>query len=733
VSLTVTDDLGVSTTTTVQVTVDAPPTASFTAPLTPLTPESPATFDASASSDAVGTITGYSWDFGDGSSGTGVSPAHVFTSSGTYTVVLTVTNNAGQTATASHVVTVDAPPTASFTAPSTPLTPGSPATFDASSSSDTVGTITGYRWDFGDGSSGTGVNATHVFTSSGTYTVVLTVTNNAGQTATASHVVTVDTQAPAAPAITSPADHSYDNSHTVVLSGTAEPNSTIVVYDGSASVGGASTNGAGNWTSTLTSVADGAHAYTATATDAAGNTSPASAQLHITVDTQAPAAPAITSPADHSYNNTHTVVVSGTAEVSSTLSVLDGSSLVATVTADGSGNWSTTISGAGDGTHTYSATATDAAKNTSVASTAVHATVDTQPPGAPAITSPADHSYHYSHSVALSGTAEPNSTMVVYDGSASVGGASTNGAGNWTSTLTSVADGAHAYTATATDAAGNTSVASTPVQVTVDDIPPVTSITSGTTSTGDVGFSFASSEAGSTFECKLTGPNQPGAFTPCPSPIAYHNLATGSYTFSVRATDRTGNIDPTPPTWSFTVQPPAAGGGASSGGGPAGGDGTEAPVPPTSPSTGTTGGIQSPVPNPPSTSAQPSRVGSLKLAPSRFAAASSRPSATARVSAGSTITFKLTDSGPVYFHIQVAIPGREVHGQCITGSRTSHGARCTQLKNLAGSFRWNGHTGLNRFHFSARLDGIKLKTGSYRLIAISSTGQSLSIPFTIID
>ena len=380
-----------------------------------------------------------------------------------------------------------------------------------------------------------------------------------------------------------------------------------------------------------------------------------------------------------------------------------------------------------DGAHTYTANATDAAGNTSSASTAVHVTVDTQAPAAAVIVAPADHSYQSSHNVAVSGTAEAGSTVSVLDGSSTVATVAANGSGNWSTTITAVSDGAHTYTANATDAAGNTGSASSPVHVTVDDVPPVTSITSGTTSTNDAGFSFTSSEAGSTFECGLTGPNEPGGFTACSSPIAYSHLASGSYTFSVRATDRAGNIDPTPPTWSFTVQPASTGGGATTSGG------TGAPAPSTS-SSATSAGSGPPVASHPSTSPAPSRIGSLGLASSTFTAASSGPSATAAlVSSGSTITFKLSASGPVYFRVEISTPGRQLHGRCITRSRTPHGARCTQVKRLAGSFRWNGHAGFNRLHFSGRLAGKKLKAGHYRLIATSASGQSLRTPFRIAD
>jgi len=89
-----------------------------------------------------------------------------------------------------------------------------------------------------------------------------------------------------------------------------------------------------------------------------------------------------------------------------------------------------------------------------------------------------------------------------------------------------------------------------------DNLPPDTTITAGpppsTTST-EASFSFQSSEAGSAFECRLDG----GAFGPCASPRSFSGLTPGDHTFEVRATDPSGNVDPTPAARSWTVDPPA--------------------------------------------------------------------------------------------------------------------------------------------------------------------------------
>ncbi|HEY3407049.1 MAG TPA: PKD domain-containing protein, partial [Propionicimonas sp.] len=107
VTLTVTDDNGATGVATKPVTTvtNASPTAVFSSTVSNLT----VSFDASGSSDSDGTVASYSWDFGDGQNGTGVSPNHTYAAAGTFDVVLTVTDNDGATDSVTHSVTTVAP------------------------------------------------------------------------------------------------------------------------------------------------------------------------------------------------------------------------------------------------------------------------------------------------------------------------------------------------------------------------------------------------------------------------------------------------------------------------------------------------------------------------------------------------------------------------------------------------------------------------------------------------
>jgi outer membrane protein OmpA-like peptidoglycan-associated protein len=177
-----------------------------------------------------------------------------------------------------------------------------------------------------------------------------------------------DTSAPSVPAVTVPVAGAFTNDNTPTVSGTAEPGARISVFVGAAEVCTAVSTSGGSWSCVATSIPDGTPSFTATATDAAGNASPATPPRSITVDTQAPAAPVITSPAASSQVGMGPAV-SGNAEPGATVTVRQTTTmaLVCTATADGSGQWSCG-SNLTAGSYAVVATQADRATNVSPAS-----------------------------------------------------------------------------------------------------------------------------------------------------------------------------------------------------------------------------------------------------------------------------------------------------------------------------------------------------------------------------
>jgi PKD repeat protein len=155
-------------------------------------------FNASGSTAEPGhSIVEFSWNFGDGTLGSGPLPTHSYSQIGTYTVTLKVTDDAGRKSllTQQSITVGNGNPTADFTFnPSAPRS-GQQVVFDASGSQAAPGrTIVSYSWSFGDGGSGSGVNVTHSFTTGTTpttFNVLLTVTDSAGKTSSITKPVTV--------------------------------------------------------------------------------------------------------------------------------------------------------------------------------------------------------------------------------------------------------------------------------------------------------------------------------------------------------------------------------------------------------------------------------------------------------------------------------------------------------------------------------------------------------------
>jgi len=173
-----------------------PPVADFTASPSRVNPGALVTFNASASFDPDGTIVSYTWEFGDSTGGTGVVATHAYANPGIFTVNLTVVDNQTLSSNATHQVSVNAPPRAAFQFAPNTVYVGVSVTFDGSASTDSDGSIASSAWDFGDGSSATGAQASHTFIAKGNFGVRLTVVDNDGLSNETTRTLTIQDRAP---------------------------------------------------------------------------------------------------------------------------------------------------------------------------------------------------------------------------------------------------------------------------------------------------------------------------------------------------------------------------------------------------------------------------------------------------------------------------------------------------------------------------------------------------------
>lgn len=435
--------------------------------------------------------------------------------------------------------------------------------------------------------------------SEGAHIFTVTSTDAANNTSSAaSWKIIVDTIAPTVPVITlvnddvgsitgSVANNGWvTNDNTPTISGTGEPGSLVNLYDGIQLLTVILVDSSGTWSYTVPGnqvLSDRTHQFTVSATDAAGNVITSPTVVSVTVDTQPPGAPVILAATDDvgnapfdlptgSRSNDTLPELKGTGTDGSKITLYDGATPIGSTTVLPGGTWSIQLDQPlSEGTHNLSAIASDVAGNASNAGTFT-LTIDTTPPAAPVISSAegligtnlqtlSNGSSTKSLNPELSGTGEPGAKITIYDNGGSIGTVTVQPDGTWTFTPTSLADGPHKFTATATDVAGNTGILSASFTLTVDntppaqpaapiitdDVAPVTGVvTNGNTNdttptfsgTGNVGDLITVYLNGTP---PLQGTTTVGAdgtwsFTP-PAPVT-----PGTYQVTLTATDPAGNV-----------------------------------------------------------------------------------------------------------------------------------------------------------------------------------------------
>ena len=283
-----------------------------------------------------------------------------------------------------------------------------------------------------------------------------------------------DTVAPSAVALTAPASCPLvSNASSLALSGSCEAGATVKLT-GADTLNAACASGTFSFTSAKSS--DGIYAYSLAQTDAAGNTSSATA-CQWTRDAAAPSAPTITTPASNPLtSNTSAVTIAGACETGATIQVSGSATQTATCA---SSAYSLSVGSSADGTFNYSIAQTDAAGNASSA-VAFQWLRDTVAPSAPTILMPPSNPLTSAGStLSISGGCEVGATVAL-TGSATQSAACPSG--SYALSVSASSDGTYNYSIAQTDLAGNASSATAFSWIRDTTPPPAPVITSPATS-----------------------------------------------------------------------------------------------------------------------------------------------------------------------------------------------------------------------------------------------------------
>ena len=225
------------------------------------------------------------WAFGDGTTGVGAAPTHAYSSRGTFTSVISADDGRGGHATASATVTIadppppNRPPTVGAGGPYSG-TAGSPIAFSGTASDPDNDPLT-VTWDFGDGSSGTGLSPAHTYSAGGSFTAVISADDGRGGHATASASVTVTTPPPPnrPPLVNAGGPYSGTAGQSIAFAATgSDPDGDALAFswdfgDGLPAVAGAQVS--------HSYAAAGTYVATVTASDGKGGVTSANAQVTV--------------------------------------------------------------------------------------------------------------------------------------------------------------------------------------------------------------------------------------------------------------------------------------------------------------------------------------------------------------------------------------------------------------------------------------------------------------------
>ncbi|RKG31118.1 Ig-like domain-containing protein, partial [Acinetobacter rongchengensis] len=326
-----------------------------------------------------------------------------------------------------------------------------------------------------------------------------------GQTAEAKVDFTIDVTSPTQPSFVAtddvaPSIGDIDSGDTTddttpTLTGTGQAGDTVTIYDNGQPLGTTTVKPDGTWTYTPTTpLTEGPHLLEVTQTDPAGNESDKSEPLDFTVSTTVAAvnietaidnkAPKTGPISDGGLTNDDTPILSGTATANQVVIIKDQTdTVIGSVTANATGQWSIELPQQVDGAHTYTASVTLA--NGSTAQSQYSLEIDATKPSQLTIDSVSDDvgvvqgllvsgDSTDDKTPTLEGTAEAGNVVTIYDEGKPVGSVTAGPNGHWNYTIPApgLTEGSHNLTVTQTDPAGNVSQPSDPFNVIVDITAP---------------------------------------------------------------------------------------------------------------------------------------------------------------------------------------------------------------------------------------------------------------------
>jgi hypothetical protein len=342
----------------------------------------------------------------------------------------------------------------------------------------------------------------------------------------------------------------------------------------------------GRYSIATSALTDGTHSITAIATDVAGNDGAESLGLSVTIDTAAPILSVTGISPDTGTSGSDGITTAGTVTVSGTIDVADaarpvtvfrdGTSVGAATVDQTTGVWTLTNVTLTEGSHTFTAQATDAAANIGT-SNSFAVTKDTTTPATPSVPDLAAASDTGSSATdnitsittpTFTGTAEAGSTVTIFSDGVAVGSGVATG-GTYAVATSALAAGTHSMTATATDTAGNISATSTGLAMTIDTTAPSAPSVPDLDAASDLG-SSATDNITSISTPTFTGTAEAGSTvtlfdgtTAIGTAIAKAGrwsittltLTDGTHSITAKATDVAGNVSTASSAVSVAIEP----------------------------------------------------------------------------------------------------------------------------------------------------------------------------------